>query len=67
MNRLTRTSKRTDALCVGKWRRLARWGGRGKTVENMSDDAGTRFGVSVHVSPLGRAPARVSTGYEYVC
>lgn len=64
MNHLTRTIKHTDGPCVGKWRRLPRWGGG--TVENMSDDARMRFGVCMHVSPLGRAPTRVSTGYEYV-
>lgn len=57
----------TDGLRVGKWRRLPRWGGGGKTIENMSDDARMWFWVCTHVAPLGRAPARVSTGYEYVC
>lgn len=42
-------------------------GGGGGTIENMSDDARTRFRVSMRASPLRRAPTRVSTGYEYVC
>lgn len=66
MNHLTSTIKHTqmDSGCGSAGVYL---GGGAETIENMSNDARMCFGLCMHVSPLGRAPTRVATGYEYVC